>query len=100
MIRLSKPISSIIELLCKQKVRKVFRLHYSDATLNDASFNTESAANSVSIRPDLLCKALQYLQTTDEVIMRVYESNLSLENIPVEGSSAFWLTTNRRSPYH
>ncbi|KAK8806725.1 hypothetical protein WA588_005528, partial [Blastocystis sp. NMH] len=75
----------VIELLCKQKVRKVFRLHYSDATLNDASFNTESAANSVSIRPDLLCKALQYLQTTDEVIMRVYESNLSLENIPVEG---------------
>ena len=67
----------------------MFRLHYSDATLNDASFNAESATNSVSIRPDLLCKALQYLQTTDEVIMRVYESNLSLENIPVEGAVVF-----------
>ena len=52
---------------------------------NTASYNTDQAKNTVNVRPDLLYKAIQYLQTTDDLIMRVYESSLSLENIPLEG---------------
>lgn len=90
----------VFELLCKPKVRKVFRVRYSDAVLNSATFNPEKSLNYVNVRPELLCKALQYLQTTDEVVMKVFESSLSLENIPIEGISAFMIFQNRRSPYN
>lgn len=32
----------VFELLCKPKVRKVFRIRYSDAVLNNVSFNPRS----------------------------------------------------------
>ena len=70
------------ELLCRHEVRKVLRIRLFDATLNSVQFNKEHAPNKISMRPDLLCKAIQYLQTTDEVIMKVQESSFSLENIP------------------
>ena len=75
----------VFELLCKQRVRKVFRIRYVETVPNTASYNTDQAKNTVNVRPDLLYKAIQYLQTTDDLIMRVYESSLSLENIPLEG---------------
>lgn len=70
------------ELLCRHEVRKVFRIRLFDSTLNTVHFNKEHAPNKISMRPDLLCKALQYLQTTDDIIMKVQESSFSLENIP------------------
>lgn len=70
------------ELLCRHEVRKVFRIRLFDSTLNSVHFNNENAPNKISMRPDLLCKAIQYLQTTDEIIMKVQDSSFSLENIP------------------
>ncbi|KAK8799151.1 hypothetical protein WA171_005899, partial [Blastocystis sp. BT1] len=75
----------VFELLCKPKVRKVFRIRYSDAVLNNVSFNPEKSPNHVYVRPDLLYKALQYLEANEEIVVKVFESSLSLENIPTEG---------------
>ena len=79
----------VFELLCKQRVRKVFRIRYVESIPNTVSYNTDQAKNTVNVRPDLLYKAIQYLQTTDDLILRVYESSLSLENIPLEGIYTF-----------
>ena len=87
----------VFELLCKPKVRKVFRIRYSDAVLNNVSFNPEKSPNHVYVRPDLLYKALQYLEANEEIVVKVFESSLSLENIPTEGSVAVEIIWNRRN---
>ena len=87
----------VFELLCKPKVRKVFRIRYSDAILHNVNFNPETSPNHVYVRPDLLYKALQYLEANEEVVVKVFESSLSLENIPTEGSvnvSDLWSRRN------
>lgn len=75
----------IFELFCRHGVRKIFHIRLFDSVLNSVRFNKEHAPNTISIRPDLLCKAIQYLQTSDETIMKVQESTFSLENIPAVG---------------
>lgn len=65
----------------------MFRIRYTEAVPNSATYNTEQAVNTVNVRPDLLYKAIQYLQTNDDVIMRVFENSLGFENIPIEGIS-------------
>ena len=87
----------VFELLCKPKVRKVFRIRYSDAVLNNVSFNPEKSPNHVYVRPDLLYKALQYLEANEEIVVKVFENSLSLENIPTEGSVAVEIIWNRRN---
>ena len=66
-------------------MRKIFHIRLFDSVLNSVRFDKEHAPNAISIRPDLLCKAIQYLQTSDEAIMKVQESTFSLENIPAAG---------------
>lgn len=78
-------------------MRKVFRIRYSDAVLNNVSFNPEKSPNHVYVRPDLLYKALQYLEANEEIVVKVFESSLSLENIPTEGSVAVEIIWNRRN---
>ena len=72
-------------MICNHKVRKVYRIRLFDSDISNITFDTAQAPNQISIRPDLLSKAIQYLQTDREVIMKVFQSALSIENIPVEG---------------
>ena len=72
-------------MICHHKVRKVYRIRLFDSDIANITFDTTQAPNQISIRPDLLSKAIQYLQTESEIIMKVFPSTLSIENIPAEG---------------
>ena len=71
-------------MLCSHKVRKIYRIRLFDSNLNAVQFDSQQAPNSIIIRPELFQKAVQYLQPNSEIIMKVMQSSISMENIPVE----------------
>lgn len=71
-------------MVCVHKIRKVYRVRLFDSTINKVNFDNSQSSNTLRIRPDLLYKAIQYLQAGNEVIMRVMPSSISIENISTE----------------
>lgn len=75
----------VFEMLCQHKVRKVYKIRLFDSDISNIQFDSSRSPNQLSIRPDLLSKAIQYVQTGTEIIMKVMPSTISIENIPGVG---------------
>lgn len=73
------------EILCNHQIRKVYRIRLFEANPSSVSSNASTAVNTISIRPALLQKGIQYLQTRDEILMKVLNNAVSVETIPQEG---------------
>lgn len=73
------------EILCNHQIRKVYRIRLFEANPSSVSSNANTAVNTISIRPALLQKGIQYLQTRDEILMKVLNNAVSVETIPQEG---------------
>lgn len=75
----------VFEVLCNHQIRKVYRLRLFEGNAPNVNASGNGCVNSLSIRPALLYKAIQYLQTRDEIVLKVLPNAVSIENIPVEG---------------
>lgn len=71
--------------MCNHQIRKVYRIRLFEANPSSVNTNMSTAMNTISIRPILLQKGIQYLQTRDEIIMKVLSNAVSVETIPREG---------------